>query len=221
MAAGNMPCHCTLFNHKAESVYEFGANHRNTISWSPHGRFLLLAGFGNLAGGMDFFDTLRLRKIGSNTAHCTVSHGWSPCSRYFLCATLAPRMNVENGFKLFKYTGQGPVAQHDIEQAFDAIWRPAAPGIYPNRGPSPKRDNGSSSSAPSGKSTTPAPVEVKPQAYRAPGSSGSSALSDMMRRDGGTVGRVKPGGGVQSAPSRQRLVPGMAPPAAAPAVDPG
>jgi Eukaryotic translation initiation factor eIF2A len=82
VAAGNMPCHVTLFNCKAESIYEFGAAHRNTISWSPHGRFLLLAGFGNLAGEMDFFDTLRLRKIGSNTAHCSVSHGWSPCSRY-------------------------------------------------------------------------------------------------------------------------------------------
>lgn len=81
VAAGNMPCHVTLFNCKAESIYEFGAAHRNTISWSPHGRFLLLAGFGNLAGEMDFFDTLRLRKIGSNTAHCSVSHGWSPCSR--------------------------------------------------------------------------------------------------------------------------------------------
>ena len=39
-----MPCHTTLFNDKAEPLYQFGAAHRNTISWSPHGRFLVIAG---------------------------------------------------------------------------------------------------------------------------------------------------------------------------------
>ena len=77
-----MPCNVTLYNTKAENVHEFGAAHRNVISWSPHGRFLVVAGFGNLAGEMDFYDTLRLRKIGTNTAHCSVTYGWSPCSRY-------------------------------------------------------------------------------------------------------------------------------------------
>jgi hypothetical protein len=32
---------------------------------SPHGRFLCIAGFGNLAGEMDFYDTLRGKKIGA------------------------------------------------------------------------------------------------------------------------------------------------------------
>lgn len=219
MAAGNMPSHCTLFNHKAESIYEFGSAHRNTISWSPHGRFLMLAGFGNLAGEMDFFDSLRMRKIGGNTAHCTVSHGWSPCSRYLLCATLAPRMNVENGFKLFKYNGLGPVVHHEIEKAYDAIWRPAAPGVYPNRGPSPKREDSGSSSS-SGKSATLMPQAVKVQAYRAPGSTGST-LSDMMRRERGETGKVKPGGGGLQGGGGQRLVPGMAPPQTQPTIDPG
>jgi translation initiation factor 2A len=41
---------------QAEPVFEFGEAHRNTISWSPHGRFLCMAGFGNLAGDMDFWD---------------------------------------------------------------------------------------------------------------------------------------------------------------------
>lgn len=82
VAAGKMPCNVTLFNNKAENVHEFGAAHRNVISWAPHGRFLVVAGFGNLAGEMDFYDTLRLRKIGTNTAHCSVTYGWSPCSRY-------------------------------------------------------------------------------------------------------------------------------------------
>lgn len=41
---------------QAEPIFEFGEAHRNSISWSPHGRFVCLAGFGNLAGDMDFWD---------------------------------------------------------------------------------------------------------------------------------------------------------------------
>lgn len=136
-----------------------------------------------------------------------------------MCATLAPRMNVDNGFKLFKYNGQGPIVHYDIEQAFDCMWRPSAPGIYPNRGPSPKREGDPDTT--SGKGSV--PVVAKVQAYRAPGSSGSSALSDMMRREGSAAGKVKAGGAGAGTGGRQRIVPGMAAPtpAAAAAVDPG
>ena len=64
IAAGTMPSHCTLMDSAGTAVYQYGAAHRNTISWSPHGRFLCIAGFGNLAGEMDFYDTLRSKKIG-------------------------------------------------------------------------------------------------------------------------------------------------------------
>ena len=66
VAAGTMPCHCTLMDSTGAPLYQYGAAHRNTISWSPHGRFLCLAGFGNLAGEMDFYDTLRSKKIGKS-----------------------------------------------------------------------------------------------------------------------------------------------------------
>jgi translation initiation factor 2A len=104
ISAGAMPCVCTLHNQTGEKVYDFGTNHRNTIAWSPHGRFLALAGFGNLVGDIDFYDTQakKIKKMGSNNAHCSVAHAWSPDSRYFMTATLAPRMNVDNGFKIFR-----------------------------------------------------------------------------------------------------------------------
>jgi len=71
---GHMPAKATLFNDSVESIFEFGNAHRNTVSWSPHGRFLCLAGFGNLAGDLDFYDVLRLRKIGNNL-YCVVVAG--------------------------------------------------------------------------------------------------------------------------------------------------
>jgi hypothetical protein len=44
-------------------------------------------------------------------------------------------------------------------KAFDAIWRPAGPGVYPNRGPSPKRGGEEGSSFKAG------PVAAKPQVF--------------------------------------------------------
>jgi translation initiation factor 2A len=84
VCAGHMPAQSTLFNASAAPVFEFGCAHRNTVSWSPHGRFLCLAGFGNLAGEMDFYDLQRMKKCGSNSSHCAVQYGWSPDSRYFM-----------------------------------------------------------------------------------------------------------------------------------------
>ena len=89
-------------------------------------------------------------------------------------------MNVENGFKLFRHNGAGPVVHHEVEQAFDAMWRPAGAGVYPNRGPSPKRE-GEAAGAPGKAGGGPVPTAVKAAAYRAPGSSGSSAVADIMR----------------------------------------
>ncbi len=64
--AGSMPAASSLFNDKGEALFHFGAAHRNTICWAPHGRFLCLAGFGNLAGEMDFYDVIRLKKLGES-----------------------------------------------------------------------------------------------------------------------------------------------------------
>jgi translation initiation factor 2A len=82
---------------------------------------------------MDFYDMIRMKKIGSNIAHCTVQHSWSPDSRYFLTATLAPRMNVDNGFRIFKYNGKGPILSHSLEQAYDVVWQNSLKDVYPNR----------------------------------------------------------------------------------------
>ena len=88
---------------QGEPTFEFCSAHRNTISWSPHGRFLLLAGLGNLAGEMDFWDVNRKKIMGSTSSHCAVAFGWSPDSRWFMTATCAPRMNVDNDVKVTRF----------------------------------------------------------------------------------------------------------------------
>ena len=172
-----MPCHCTLFSDRAEPLYEFGVAHRNTVCWAPHGRFLVLAGFGNLAGEMDFYDVSKLKKLGSTSAHCTVSYGWSPCSRYFMTATLAPRMNVDNGLKLFTHRGVGPIFEFKKDNLFEAFWAPTPIDAYPDRHPSPK----ASSSLPTSADTAAAALASRSSAAKTSAATASAAKPSVYR----------------------------------------
>mmetsp|Transcript_22707 Transcript_22707/g.33179 ORF Transcript_22707/g.33179 Transcript_22707/m.33179 type:complete len:628 (+) Transcript_22707:31-1914(+) len=213
MAAGKMPCHVTMFNPAGEPVYEFGALYRDVISFSPHGRFLCLAGFGNLGGDMNFYEitSSKRRQIGTASSHGAIGWGWSPDSRYFMTCTLTPRMNVDNGFKLFKYNGVGPVVDYKVGCLYDAQWVPCPTERYPDRGRSPSRAGASSTQA------TPAPKPVAAAPYRPPGSTGS--LSNMLKREQhqGPKGKVGANGTAptQKAPAYKpsvRTIPGAPPP---------
>ncbi|KAI9795737.1 MAG: hypothetical protein M1825_001259, partial [Sarcosagium campestre] len=53
---GYMPAKSTVFNVRAVAMHSFPLKPRNTILFSPNGRFVLVAGFGNLAGQIDIYD---------------------------------------------------------------------------------------------------------------------------------------------------------------------
>ncbi|CAI5722444.1 unnamed protein product [Hyaloperonospora brassicae] len=99
---GAMPANATLYDSKAIPVFEFAAAPRNHVSWNPHGRFLCLAGFGNLRGDMDFLERNKVKKMGSATLNSATTFAWSPDSRYFAVATTFPRLRVDNGYKIFR-----------------------------------------------------------------------------------------------------------------------
>jgi translation initiation factor 2A len=115
---------------------------------------------------MDFWDVNKKKKMGSNTAHCAVGYGWSPDSRKFMVSTTAPRMNVDNGVKFFKYNGAGPIGSIDKEVLYEASWRPAAHGAYPDRPQSPLR-----------KGEAPPAIAAQPKVarYRPPGAGSKGA----------------------------------------------
>jgi translation initiation factor 2A len=102
---GFMPAKATLFDMKCKPVFDFGTGSRNTVLWAPHGRFLVLGGFGNISGNMQFWDNNRKKMMAEVKAPGSTNYAWSPCSRFFLTATLFPRLRVDNGFKVWKYDG--------------------------------------------------------------------------------------------------------------------
>lgn len=100
-----MPAAIKMFNRENEPVHDFGKKHRNTIVWGNLGRFLCLAGFGNLNGQMDMWDLETMKQIGycksSSASYCQ----WSLDDRKIITAIVTPRLRVDNCYKIYSYTG--------------------------------------------------------------------------------------------------------------------
>lgn len=212
VAAGRMPSMASLHNGQdGKATFLFGNRHQNTVSWAPHGRFVNLAGFGNLAGGMTFWDKNKGKQIppaNPVTASCTVGYGWSPDSRLFVVSTTSPRMNVSNGVNLYRYNGD-KINNNNLtwnndnylpNRLLQATFIPAPPeAIYPDRSQSPRpKDFGTGPDAVTA-STGAAPAAPDPPGKYVPPSQRNKAggkgnsLADRMRveKEGKMIGAQK------------------------------
>ncbi|KAI1076006.1 translation initiation factor eIF-2A [Whalleya microplaca] len=207
---GYMPAKTTIFNHRAVATHSFPLAPRNTIIFSPTGRFALVAGFGNLAGQIDVYDLEKdYRKI------CTIESGnpsvcqWSPDSRYIMTATTSPRLRVDNGVKLW-HVGGGIMYNEDMVELYSVTWRPMLPEDIPQGDPlHPVPIPHSSAVAYLGTVKTPSkPVG----AYRPPGARGMSTPLHFRREDEGGSAHVVSNGTANVGPNgfgrQRRQVPG-------------
>lgn len=126
-----MPAKTTLFNIRAVATHSFALGPRNTIIFSPHGRFVLVAGFGNLAGQMDVYDLEKThQKVctieASNASLCE----WSPDGKYILTATTSPRLRVDNGVRIW-HVGGGLMYNQELQELYQVAWRPQSPILHP------------------------------------------------------------------------------------------
>ena len=114
-----MSAKTVIFDARVKMINDFGLNPRNFLSYNPQGRLLCVAGFGNLAGQVDIYDRQTLKKVTSFEAPNTVHCEWSPDGRYLMCATLSPRLRVDNGIKIHHFTGV-LVHYEQIEELYQA-----------------------------------------------------------------------------------------------------
>lgn len=216
---GYMPAKATIFNDRAVATHSFPLGPRNTINFSPTGRFALVAGFGNLAGQIDVYDLEKdYRKVttieSGNPSVCE----WSPDSRYIMTATTSPRLRVDNGVKLW-HVGGGLMYNEDMIELYNVLWRPqaveaAAPGDPLTTVPAPH----ASAATYLGTVKTPS----KPAgAYRPPGARGLATPLHFKREDEGGAAHFVSNGTQNVAPNgfgrgARRGVPGaeLAEPAA-------
>lgn len=53
--------------------------------------------------------------------------------------------------QVFRYDGSGPVVKREVDVLWDAVWQPAAQGVYPDRPASPGRKGPTAADAAAGK----------------------------------------------------------------------
>ncbi|KAL5342074.1 eukaryotic translation initiation factor eIF2A-domain-containing protein [Aspergillus crustosus] len=211
---GHIPAKTTIFNFRGVAKHSWPISPRNTILFSPHGRFVIVAGFGNLAGQMDIYDMEKnYNKVTTIEAANSSLCAWSPDGQTILTATTSPRLRVDNGLRLWHVSG-ALLYNQDIDELYDVAWRPQSAIQHPlgdplNPLPTPH------ASAVAYLSTKKAPVKAM-GAYRPPGARGSSTPLAFRREDQGGSAYVREGtaaGGALDAParSRRRAVPGAEP----------
>lgn len=123
MISGFMPADPVLFSKNNEQIFEFGKQHKNEIIWGNLGRFVCLAGFGNLNGEMEIWDMAIKKRIGVCKSNSASYCGWSPDDRKLITAILTPRLRVDNCYKIFSYTGiQIHKTNYDHTELYDAVW---------------------------------------------------------------------------------------------------
>ncbi|KAK1314901.1 hypothetical protein QJS10_CPA06g01442 [Acorus calamus] len=122
---GFMPARATVFDKKCNPLLDLGTGPYNTIRWNPKGKFLCLAGFGNLPGDMAFWDCSEKKLLGATKAEWSVTSEWSPDGRYFMTATTAPRLQIDNGIKIFHHNGS-LFFKKMFDKLYQAEWRPEA-----------------------------------------------------------------------------------------------
>jgi translation initiation factor 2A len=216
---GYMPAKTTLYDIRANPVQTISVGPRNTIKFSPSGKFILVAGFGNLAGTMDVF--VKKGKVwerhstmeASNSSVCE----WSPDDTFILTAITSPRLRVDNGVKVW-WVGGKLVYKEEMNELYQVeshakprtnrqvTWRPQ-PGAKGNPYAQPQiHVSAETQSDANGNAPTP----VKPAgAYRPPHARGTATPAAFKREDEGGV--PLPNGTTNGTPSRERVVPGMAP----------
>lgn len=209
---GYMPAKTTIFDTRAKASHSFALGPRNTIIFSPHGRFVLVAGFGNLAGQMDIYDMEKnYQKIctieASNASVCE----WSPDGKHILTATTSPRLRVDNGVRIW-HVGGGLMYNEDLQELYHVAWRPQSLTMHPPENPlHPVPTPHASALAYLGTVRTPS----KPAgAYRPPGARGQVTPLAFKREDEGGAayvsnGSLSLGTGVNGfGKARKREVPG-------------
>ncbi|KAL3635064.1 hypothetical protein CASFOL_022118 [Castilleja foliolosa] len=176
---GFMPAMATIFDKKCNPLLELGTGPYNTIRWNPKGKFICLAGFGNLPGDMAFWDYSEKKNLGATKAELSVTSEWSPDGRYFMTATTAPRLQVDNGIKIFHHNGT-LFFKRMFDKLFQVDWKPESPDKFGDIAElvnsanslkleeTTKQGQGSKAGQANSKAAASKPSVQKPAAYRPP-----------------------------------------------------
>ena len=121
--SGFMPATIAFFDLKGNVVHSLPQQAKNTMLFSPTGRYILIGGFGNLQGSVEILDRHDKFKCitkfnATNTSVCK----WSPGGEFIMTATTSPRLRVDNGIKVWHVTGK-LVFVKEFKELLKVDWR--------------------------------------------------------------------------------------------------
>jgi translation initiation factor 2A len=124
---GYMPAKITVYNVLGNPVWNLGECHRNEIHFNTQGNLFITCGFGALtAGKIQIWNFDEQKEINTIEVQNTTHLEFSPDGQHFYTATAAPRMRVDNCYRLWKYTGEmlyeyAPTTKYEL---WKVQWKP-------------------------------------------------------------------------------------------------
>ncbi|KAL9275614.1 Eukaryotic translation initiation factor 2A-like protein [Drosera capensis] len=137
---------------------------------------------GGILRGDVFWDYVEKKQIGATKAEWSVTSEWAPNGRYFMCATTAPRLQVDNGIKIFHHDGS-LYYKKMFDKLYQADWKPESADRFGEntelaKSLSSLRILGTKSEG-QGLKASPNPTPIasqKPAAYRPPHAKNAAAV---------------------------------------------
>jgi translation initiation factor 3 subunit B len=100
----------------------------NTVSWSPRGRFCILAGIRSSTGTLQFWDTQENVLLASEEHYACTNIEWDPTGRYVATCVSSWHVQTDTGFMMWNFTGS--VITREIIPGFKQfLWRPRPPTL--------------------------------------------------------------------------------------------
>jgi len=164
---GFMPAKATMFNLKAEAVFDFGTGPRNSAIFNPQSNLLMIGGFGNLRGHIQMWDVAAKTLNSEFDAPDSTDVKWCPDGQRFLTSTCAPRLRQGNGYKVWHYSGAllHEKSFQSGDELWEVAWQEASQGTFGQFQISKTKVSGIKASQ---------PMESK-QVYRPPGARGAQS----------------------------------------------
>eukprot|EP01097_Dermamoeba_algensis_P008407 TRINITY_DN5604_c0_g2_i3.p1 TRINITY_DN5604_c0_g2~~TRINITY_DN5604_c0_g2_i3.p1 ORF type:complete len:522 (-),score=110.87 TRINITY_DN5604_c0_g2_i3:109-1674(-) len=98
------------------------------LSWSPQGQFIVLGGFKQFNGVLEFFNTQEMETMSIQEHFMATDVDWDPTGRFVATYVCHWKTQIENGYNI--WTFQGRLIHHIMkEKFFQFIWRPRPPPL--------------------------------------------------------------------------------------------
>jgi len=172
---GFMPAKATMYNLKAEAVFDFGTGPRNCALFNPQSNLLMIGGFGNLRGHIQMWDVQGKSLVSEFDAPDSTDVKWCHDGQRLLTSTCAPRLRQGNGYKVWHYSGSllHEKSFQTGDELWEVAWQNASDGTFGQFQISKTKVSGIKASQ---------PVESK-QAYRPPGARGAQSTFKLHDDD--------------------------------------